>query len=82
MTREGTYARERDGAAMLYHSGTRWNDASYGLADYLSRRRTGERISSLYVWRPVPLDEALAVEAEHGPIHPGEYLETTPMGGM
>ena len=28
MIQRGTYARERDGGCLLYHSPTRWNDAT------------------------------------------------------
>ena len=77
VVQSGTYARERDGATMLYHSVTRWNDASYGLADVLRRVRSGERVSSLYAWRPVPAAEALEVERTLGAIYPGEYVEVS-----
>jgi hypothetical protein len=70
MLRRGTYARERDGGLLLYHSDVRWNDASYGLQRYLE----GSSRSSLSQWRRVTGDEAEAVwKAYH--VGPGEYVE-------
>ena len=63
----GTYAREADGATLLYHSPRYWRDASYALNQ---DRRPG-------LWRRVDDEsERAAVEAFLcGELFPGEFVE-------
>lgn len=70
----GTYARERDGATLLYHSPTRWNDPAQGLADYVS----GASRSTLYRWRRVddPAEQAAVRHYAGDNLRPGEWFET------
>ena len=70
--RTGTYARESGGGCLLYHSDTRWNDASEGLRLYLNSEST----SSLYKWRLVTGEEADAVW-HYCKLGPGENIEIT-----
>jgi hypothetical protein len=70
MIRRGTYARERDGGSLLYHSDALWNDASYGLQRYLESERTSHSSR----WRIVTGDEAEAVWKAYR-VGPGEYVE-------
>jgi len=71
---EGTYARESDGATLLYHNPCRWNDASEALRNY--RRGNGPQWG-LNAWRRVddPDERAAVEEYLCGGLFPGENFE-------
>ena len=72
----GTYARQRDAAWHMYHSETSWNNASYGLEDFLSRNPRPEP-GSLWYWRKVESQEERDAVRDYvrWELQPGEWVE-------
>lgn len=70
--RPGTYARESDGACLLFHSPTSWNCPAAGL-----RANRGALPGSLWYWRRVDGAEAEAAHRYAAPA-PGEWFELDP----
>lgn len=73
MIQTGTYVRESDGACLMYHSPTTWNDPVYAV----NHRPRGEdfRAGSHMSWRIVPEEEVQDLaRAGYGQLWPGEYV--------
>lgn len=70
----GTYVRESDGACLLYHNPTRWNDPVFAV----NSMRFDRKGSHMY-WRIVPLEEVEELRKQVGfNLKPGEYVEIFP----
>lgn len=66
----GTYVRESDGANLVYHSSTTWNDPVFAV----NAMRFDRKGSHMY-WRIVQQEEVQELaRAGYGQLWPGEFV--------